>query len=238
MKKFLLTLGLSFLLTTSVGAISTIKIDNISPEDMKFKLLNIFQQSHNNMMVETMEKNNSIYLFTNTTSYGLLNQYTGTIEDRVNFTYTPDGNGTNLSVNITRTVTASTGQRQTYPVNNTSDELAILHHLKVILNGGYFFGFDMDTSKKDGGYPIIQIQKDGAFDKAGIKQGDILVAVNNVKLKYNKKTGQHNWTQDKLYPSTHTFTIIHNGVKKDYTLSSIFNPGQLSNKEAESTEKS
>lgn len=221
-KSLVMGLLLAGVLSFNVNAISSIVIDGVPPEVVKSKILDMFQRSRTNVMVENLSDNTSTYIFTSTMSYGMFNTETATIEDHVNFVHTPLENGTNLSINITRTITAIMGQTQTMPMNDTTAELEALHSIKAVLNGGYFFGFDVDTEKKNGGYVISDVEKDGAFDKAGIKAGDILIAVDNKKVKSDKKTNNINFSPDPLYQSTHMFTIIHNNTKKDHEISSIF----------------
>jgi len=91
-----------------------------------------------------------------------------------------------------------------------------LNYLAQKLEGRGWAGVDMDHSD---GAPRVTTVFDGTpADKSGVKVGDVLLAINGVKLneENHEKLGK---LEGKMKPgATFTYTISRNGKEKDITL--------------------
>lgn len=100
--------------------------------------------------------------------------------------------------------------------------------IKGYFNGIYLLGFDVSRDKQNGGYAITEIEPFGAFENAGIKVGDIIIKVNDVKLKKDRNSGAiDQLIFDTTRPTTQSILIKRGDVEKLYTLTSTFREPQF-----------
>ncbi len=76
-----------------------------------------------------------------------------------------------------------TAKEETTPADeNINNKVQFyLNRLRTGFNGGYFYGFDYEA-KKDY-WKVIKVATGGSFDKAGIKAGDKIIALNDNPIK-------------------------------------------------------
>jgi C-terminal processing protease CtpA/Prc len=107
----------------------------------------------------------------------------------------------------------------------SEDTQACLNKMVAKLKARGWVGVELDKSeKKEGVYVVSSVNPDSPAMKAGIKSGDMLVAMNGIPLgdeKYKKKL--HEVKKSMQVGSTVTYTVVRQGKKKnvDITLGQI-----------------
>jgi len=212
-------------------AASYIVINDVETKDVKNYILEKIALGGSNCIVEQASDNNIVLLMTRTEKTGLFRQYIWSLENRLGFTLVQKDNDVILSVSETCTSHGPDGETAVAPVGSANTELPILQDIKGYFNGTYLFGFTCSTKKENGGFPITEIVPFGAFEKAGIKVGDMVIAVNGVKLKRDKQSNTINGLFfDKTRQTTQTFLIKRGDVEKTYTLTSEYISPQFKKK--------
>lgn len=76
-----------------------------------------------------------------------------------------------------------TAKEETTPAdNNINTQVQIyLNKLRTGFDGGYFYGFDYENKKTY--WKLLNITTGGSFEKAGIKAGDKIIAINDNPIK-------------------------------------------------------
>lgn len=217
----------SFMYST-VFASSYVVINEVETKDVKNYILEKIALGGANCIVEQSSDSNIVLLMTSTKRSGIFGQYTWSYENRLGFTFVQKDKDVILSVSERCTSHGPDGETSITPVGSADTELPILQDIKGYFNGIYVFGFRNNLNKEDGGFPIAEITPFGVFEKAGIKVGDIIIAVNGEKLKKDKKNNAIiGLFFDKTRPTTQTFKIKRGDVEKTYTLTSEFIPPQF-----------
>ena len=101
--------------------------------------------------------------------------------------------------------------------------MATLNNIKIEFDGGYRFGYDVDSKKHKGGYPISAVIPGSPADAAGLKVGQILLKVNGEKIKYDKVNNMFNFVSGIDYPKTDVLTVLDSsGVQREISITSWF----------------
>ena len=228
-KRILLMLSFVFsFMCSTVFAASNIVINDVETKNVKDYIIEKMALSNQNLIIEHTSDNNILLLGTHTENLGLFGQFTWSYENRLGFTFLQKGKDVILSYSETCTSHAPNGAVSIQPVGSANTEIPVLQNIKGYFNGMYLFGFLTSSKKKDGGYPITNIVPLSAFDRAGIKIGDIIMKVNDVKLKADRNSGAiDGLIFDKTRVTTQKFLIVRNEVEKTFTVTSEYEPPQF-----------
>jgi len=229
LKRILLIVSFVFsAMCSTVFAASNIVINNVEIKDVKNYIIETIALSKQNLILENASDNNIVLLSTRTKNLGLFGQYTWSYENRLGFVFVQKDKDVILSFSETCTSHAPNGAVYVQPVGSANTEIPFLQKIKGHFNGMYVFGFDTSSDKKDGGYPIKSIVPLSAFDKAGLKVGDIIIKVNNVKLKADRNSGAIDGLFfDKTRLTTQIFLVKRNEIEKTFTVTSEYEPPQF-----------
>ncbi|WP_110952997.1 PDZ domain-containing protein [Anaerosinus massiliensis] len=212
----------------TVFASSNIVINDVEAKDVKNFIMERIALSNSNAIIEQSSDNNLVLLNTHTENAGLFGQYTWSYENRLGFVFIQKDRDVIVSISETCTTHAPNGAITVQPVGVANTQLPMLQKIKGYFNGIYLLGFDVNRDKKDGGFAITSIEPFGVFENAGIKVGDIIMKVNDVKLKKDRNSGAIDQLLfDTTRPTTQTFLIKRGDVEKLYTLTSVFSPPQF-----------
>ena len=213
------------LFTSSAFAAANIVINNVETKDVKNYIIQRIALSNQNLIQEQSSENNMVFLSTRTQNTGWSGQNTWTYENRLGFLFVQKDKDVILSYSETCTSHAPNGAVYFQAVGSANRDLPFLQKMKGHFNGMYIFGFDFSYDKKDGGYPIKNIIPLCAFDKAGLKDGDVIISVNNVKLKLDKNSGaMDGLVFDTTRETTQTFLVKRKEVQKTFTVKSEYEP--------------
>ena len=227
---FIITLVFSCMYAT-VFAASNIVITDAETKDVKNYIIEKIALSGSNVIVEQSSENNLVLLTTRTENAGLFGQYTWSYENRLGFTFVQKDKDAILSFSERCTEHAPNGAVTIVPVGSANTEIPILQDIKGYFNVMYLFGFNYSVKKENNGFPITEITPFGVFEKAGIKVGDVIVAVNGVKLKKDRKTGAIDGLFfDKTRQTTQNLLIKRGEVEKAYIVTSEYIPPKFKKK--------
>ena len=104
-------------------------------------------------------------------------------EEKINFTATQQDEDVLLEIHDAKLRRDASGKMKFEQISRPGPERFYLALVRSMFNDHYTFGYTLATDYKDGGFVIDDVIKDSAMAKAGIRDGDILVAVNKVAIK-------------------------------------------------------
>lgn len=219
-KKIFLTFFMLITLFSSICfANPQVTINNITKKELSDFVVKTVLRLYPNAMIENTHEYGLTFLMTNQVSWGLFGQNTSTVENRIAVTFVEQNKNIIASVSETATL-IEYGLRKVYPVEATQEQLIVMQYVKGYFNGMYAFGAQYNTKKKNGGFQIVNIQKDSAFHKAGIMPGDIVIAINGNKVK--------SMIFDSTYQTTMRFTIKRGDQEKVYIITPEYIPPKSS----------
>ena len=73
-----------------------------------------------------------------------------------------------------------------------------------------------------GGFPIVSVAPNSPIDRAGLKVGDIVTKVDGRTVKYDKRTGLHDFQTTIYEPKELVLTVKTGKTEKTYTVTSVF----------------
>lgn len=235
MKKVIVLVLLLMSFVSQAFATASITINNVTPKLVKENILANLTVKGHNFRVESVNEYSMVLLYINTVDIGLFGS--GTQESRVTYNLIPSGDNIILAVGeVVTTINNQTGARQTYPVGNAITELGFLQEIKAYFNGRYLYGYNSNGEKSKNGYIITEVRPGSAFAEAGIKVGDIIIAINKALVKDNKEKFMVGIIPDKFNPNPTEFVIRQGEVEKTFLLTPKFFPAEynaLNNKNVE-----
>ncbi|SFL65957.1 PDZ domain-containing protein [Pelosinus propionicus] len=228
-RKALIILGIVFsCMYTTVFAASHVVINDVETKEVKNYIIEKLALSGSNWIIEQASDNNLVLLATRTQNAGLFGQYTWSYENRLGFAFVQKDKDVILSVSETCTSHAPNGATTITPVGTANTEIPYLQNVKGYFNGMYLFGFNCSSKKENGGFPITDISPFGAFEKEGIRIGDVLIAVNDVKLKKARNSDAIDGLFfDKTRQTTLKFLIKRGEVEKIHSITSEYMPPEF-----------
>lgn len=145
--------------------------------------------------------------------------------------YTAVLNGKDVILSLNETFSSmQPGGMKNQPIG-TDGELYQLHGIKEYFNGKYYYGFS--TGKKiRGGFTITSITDGDPALEAGIKSGDVLIAVNGIKIGGDNQKYRLGLLPDRFDPGPTRFLIIQDNKEKEFILTPKFLPGKIKTEQA------
>lgn len=227
MKKVFIPFVFLMFFCSQVFASANIVINNVKTQPVMDRVLLSVTKDIPTARVETMNQYSVVLLSVDSVSIGLFG--TGTRENRMIFNFVPTGENIALSLSETCTIIRPNGARETQQVGNDIDQLAYLKAIKYYFNGQYRFGYTATDKKAGEGYLLGAIEPGSAFEEAGIKAGDIMISINDIKVRKEKVKYLNALLVDKSEPNPAKFVIIQGGQEKIFTIVPKYYPGEYQN---------
>ncbi|MHC1745935.1 MAG: PDZ domain-containing protein [Negativicutes bacterium] len=229
----LLALLISMFFCSQVFANASVVINHVKTQPVMDRVLLVVTKDIPTSRVETMNQYSVVLLSVDSVSIGLFG--TGTRENRMIFNFVPAGENLVLSVSEIYTIIHQNGARETQQVVNNDNHLSYLKEIKYYFNGKYRFGYTTTDKKAGEGFLIGEIAPDSSFEEAGIKAGDVMISINDTKVRKEKEKYLNASLVDQSDPKPAKFVIIQNGQEKVFTLSPKYYPGEYQNNSNTST---
>lgn len=106
--------------------------------------------------------------------------------------------------------------------------------IKSMFNNHYTFGYTLGVNYKEGGFVIDDVMKGFPMDLAGIKDGDILVAVNKVEIKPTDEALYNDVALPAAFTGKATeFTVLRAGERLSFVVKPKAAKAALKNKKDE-----
>lgn len=210
MKKIMLSLMCMLVFyCPSVFANAAILIENISPKEVANQIIVGMATVYGEYVLQSQSEN--LLKFTKRNDV----MFVGSQDDNLTYTITQQGKDT--IVTLSETVQLYRENGSLYTTQNPKNDIVlngVLESFKSVFNGRYMFGFII-LEKSNGGYLIQNVVPNSPFDKAGIKNGDILISINGKPTKkVPKKQVAFYPFFDKFSAEPSTFVILSNGKTK------------------------
>ncbi len=220
MRRILIVLLLLACLSSEASANSSVVINGTVPKAVLDYIVGTWAQSRQNFRIESANEYGMTIIVTREQTQ-LFN--TGTLINRKNYTAVSNGNDVILSLNETYSSMQPGGLRN-QPIGSDG-ELYQLHGIKEYFNGRYNYGFRTGQKAK-GGLTVTEVIDGEPAAVAGIKTGDILTAVNGIKIGGDNQKYRLGLLPDRFDPGPTKFLIIQDGREKEFILAPKFSPGK------------
>lgn len=220
MRRILIVLLLLACLSSEASANASVVINGTVPKAVLDYIVGTWAQSRQNFRIESANEYGMTIIVTREQTQ-LFN--TGTLINRKNYTAVSNGNDVILSLNETYSSMQPGGLRN-QPIGSDG-ELYQLHGIKEYFNGKYYYGFTTGKKAK-GGFTVAEVIDGGPAAEAGIKTGDILTAVNGIKIGEDNQKYRFGLLPDRFDPGPTKFMILQEGKEKEFILTPKFHPGK------------
>ena len=220
MRKILALLLLLVCFSPEASANSSVVINNTAPKTVLDYIVGTWASGQQNFRIESANEYGMTIIVTREYTQ-LFN--TNTQINRKNYTAVSNGNDVILSLNETYSSMQPGGvKNQPY---GPDGELYQLHGIKEYFNGRYNYGFSTGQKAK-GGFTVTEVIDGGPAAVAGIKTGDILTAVNGIKIGWDNQKYRLGLLPDRFDPGPTKFLVIQDGHEKEFILTPKFRPGK------------
>lgn len=232
MRRILSVFLLLLCLSSEASANASVVINGTSPKTVLDYIVGAWASGQQNFRIESVnEYGMTIVVIREQTQ--LFN--TNTLINRKNYTAVSNGNDVILSLNETYS-SMQPGGMNNQPIG-TDGELYQLHGIKEYFNGRYNYGFTTGQKAK-GGFTVTEVIDGEPAAVAGIRPGDILTAVNGIKIGGDSQKYTLGLLPDRFDPGPTKFAILQDGHEKEFILTPKFRPGKnKTNSEPVDTEK-
>lgn len=219
---FMLALIILIASSNTTFSMSSLTIENASPLTVRAYLIEYMSNLGENINIENLTENSVTFDFTRTKFRGLAAIFVKDVENKVTFTFTPVETGVRLTYNAVARAHTLDGQEIVAPTSSELSEISFLESVKINFDGGFLYGFALGAKKKDGGFPIVSVAPNSPIDRAGLKVGDIVTKVDGRTVKYDKRTGLHDFQTTIYEPKELVLTVKTGKTEKTYTVTSVF----------------
>ncbi|WP_196595918.1 MULTISPECIES: PDZ domain-containing protein [Pectinatus] len=211
MKKVLFCFLFMFLICSTAFAMSSIEIEQGSPTEVRDYLV---KQLSGKPAFRINNISDALLSFSETREVtgGFMNAQRMTIEETCDFTFTPEGSGTLVTLSDYYEPVAVDGilksQRVKYNVAGNM-ETTYLQHLKAQFDGSYRYGFNINTAiyGKNNGLVIISVDKDSPAKLSGLEIGDSIISIDGQIAYMDKKSHLPTVLMDSTKATTSTFLV-------------------------------
>lgn len=221
MRRILIGFMLLACLSSKASANASVVINGTVPKAVLDYIVGTWAQSQQNFRIESANEYGMTVIVTREQTQ-LFN--TSTLINRKNYTAVSNGNDVILSLNETYSSTQQDGLRN-QPIGSDG-ELYQLHGIKEYFNGRYYYGFTTGNKAK-GGFTVAEVIEGEPAAEAGIKQGDILTAVNGIKIGGDDQKYRLGLLPDRFDPGPTKFMVLREGKEKEFVLTPKFRPGKI-----------
>lgn len=126
------------------------------------------------------------------------------------------------------------GKMKFEQVSRPGPERFYLSLIKSMFNDHYTFGYTLSATYKDGGFVMDDVMKGFPMELAGVKDGDILVAVNKVEIKPEDEAMYNDVALPAAFTGKATeFTVLRQGERISFTVKPKAAKAALKNKKDE-----
>lgn len=222
MKKLFLTLILATVFGSTCGAASSIVIDNVQAKGVLDFSAEFYCTLNPGFVVAKSNEDYAILAAKRKDANGK------DFMQQIRLTAVQKDKNVKLGYEAVKIINGENGKPVLENINEPGNERNTLATLKTVFNDHYCFGYVLSTEYKDNGFVIDLVDLDSSFRTAGIKPGDILLAVDG-KAITKADEGLYN---DKALESCFTgketeFQILQAGEVKTFKLKPIFEPAML-----------
>ena len=207
-------------LSSEASANASVVINGTAPKAVLNYIVGTWAQSRLNFRIESANEYGMTIIVTREQTQ-LFN--TNTLINRKNYTAVSNGNDVILSLNETYSSMQPGGLRN-QPIGSDG-ELYQLHGIKEYFNGRYYYGFTTGKKAK-GGFTVTEIIDGGPAAEAGIKTGDILIAVNGIKVVGKDQKYEFGLLPDRFDPGPAKLLVIQDGEENEFIVTPKFRPGK------------
>lgn len=229
MKKFLLMMLLALLEAMPCFAGSEIVIKKADKDEVLQFATNLYLMVNNQY---ALERQGESTVFLTTAKIG---EGPEAYEEKLSFVANEKDEGdVLLEIHDAKLRRDDKGKMVFEQISRPGPERFYLSLIKSMFNDHYTFGYTLSATYKDGGFAFDDVMKGFPMELAGIKDGDILVAVNKVEIKPEDEAMYN----DVALPSAFTgkateFMVLRGGDKLTFVVKPKAAKAALKNKKEE-----
>lgn len=222
MKKIFLTLIMATLFSSTCSAASSIIIDNVQAKAVLNFSSEFYCTLNPGFVVAKSNEDNAILVAKKKDAEGK------EFLQQVRLSVAQKDKNVKLGLETVKVANGTDGKPVIESVNEPGNERNTLATLKTVFNDHYCFGYVLSTEYKNNGFVIDLVDLDSAFRTAGIKPGDIIVAVDGKNLTKADEGLYNDKNLDSCFTGKETeFKILQGGEIKTFKLKPIFEPAML-----------
>ena len=214
MKKIIVALLMALAGALPCSASSEIVINKADTDDVLQFATGLYLMVNNQYALES-QGNGTVFLTTAKQGEGK-----DAFEEKVSFVVSEQDEGNVLlEIHAAKLRRDEQGKMKFEQIEKPGPERFYLALVKSMFNDHYTFGYTLSATYKDGGFVIDDVQKGFPMALAGIKDGDILTAVNKAKIKESDEAMYNDVALQAAFTGKPTeFTVLREGQELSFVV--------------------